>query len=157
MSDDCLRINVWTPGLDDAKRPVMLWFHGGGFEAGSGSSRLYDGTRLARRGDVVVVTINHRLNVFGHCYLGGVLGDEFAQSGNVGYLDLIASMRWVKENIAKFGGDPNNVMIYGQSGGGRKVSLCYAGKDAQGLFHKGVVQSGSHLKVQTTERANSVD
>ena len=156
MSDDCLRINVWTPGIDNAKRPVLLWFHGGGFEAGSGSSRLYDGTRLARRGDVVVATINHRLNVFGHCYLGGVLGDEFAQSGNVGYLDLIASMRWVKENIAQFGGDPNNVMIYGQSGGGRKVSLCYAGKDAQGLFHKGVVQSGSHLKIQTTERANAL-
>jgi para-nitrobenzyl esterase len=156
MSDDCQRINVWTPGLDNAKRPVLLWFHGGGFEAGSGSSRLYDGTRMARRGDVVVCTINHRLNVFGHCYLGGVLGDEFAQSGNVGYLDLIASMKWVKENIADFGGDPNNVMIYGQSGGGRKVSLCYAGKDAKGLFHKGVVQSGSHLKVQTIERANAL-
>jgi len=156
MTDDCMRINVWTPGLDNAKRPVMLWFHGGGFEAGSGSSPLYDGTRVARRGDVVVATINHRLNVFGHCYLGGVLGNDFAQSGNVGYLDLIASMRWVKENIAQFGGDPNNVMIYGQSGGGRKVSLCYAGKDAQGLFHKGVVQSGAHLKVQTLEQANSL-
>ncbi len=156
MSDDCLRINVWTPGLDGAKRPVMLWFHGGGFEAGSGSSALYDGTRMARRGDVVVATINHRLNVFGHCHLGEVLGESFAQSGNVGYLDLIASMQWVKENIERFGGDPNNVMIYGQSGGGRKVSLCYAGKDAQGLFHKGVVQSGSHLKVQTVERANAL-
>jgi len=154
MSDDCLRINVWTPGLDNAKRPVLLWFHGGGFEAGSGSSRLYDGTRLARRGDVVVATINHRLNVFGHCYLGSVLGGDFAQSGNVGYLDLIASMKWVKENIARFGGDPGNVMIYGQSGGGRKVSLCYAGEDARGLFHKGVVQSGAHLKIQTTEQAN---
>jgi para-nitrobenzyl esterase len=156
MSDDCLRINVWTPGLDSARRPVMLWFHGGGFEAGVGSQPLYDGTRVARRGDVVVATINHRLNVFGHCYLGGVLGDDFQQSGNVGYLDLIASLKWVRENIAGFGGDPNNVMIYGQSGGGRKVSLCYAGKDAQGLFHKGVVQSGSHLKVQTPERANGL-
>lgn len=156
MTDDCLRINVWTPGLDNGKRPVLLWFHGGGFEGGSGSSKLYDGTRVARRGDVVVATINHRLNVFGHCYLGGVLGNDFAQSGNVGYLDLVAAMKWVKQNIADFGGDPNNVMIYGQSGGGRKVSLCYAGKDAQGLFHKGVVQSGSHLKVQTTERANDL-
>lgn len=156
MSDDCMRINVWTPAIDNAKRPVMLWFHGGGFEAGSGSSRLYDGARMARRGDVVVATINHRLNVFGHCYLGGVLGDEFAQSGNVGYLDLIAAMRWVRENIAQFGGNPDNVMIYGQSGGGRKVSLCYAGADAKGLFHKGVVQSGSHLKIQTTERANAL-
>jgi para-nitrobenzyl esterase len=153
MSDDCLRINVWTPGFE-GRRPVLLWFHGGGFEAGSGSSRLYDGTRMARRGDVVIATINHRLNVFGHCYLGGVLGEEFQQSGNVGYLDLIAAMKWVKENIERFGGDPNNVMIYGQSGGGRKVSLCYAGKDAQGLFHKGVVQSGSHLRIQTPEQAN---
>jgi para-nitrobenzyl esterase len=156
MSDDCLRINVWTPALDNAKRPVLLWFHGGGFEAGSGSSALYEGSRLARRGDVVVATINHRLNVFGHCFLGGVLGDEFAQSGNAGYLDLVASMNWVKENIARFGGDPNNVMIYGQSGGGRKVSLCYAGKASQGQFHKGVVQSGAHLKIQTTERANGL-
>jgi para-nitrobenzyl esterase len=156
MSDDCLRINVWTPGLDNARRPVMLWFHGGGFEAGSGSSPLYDGTRVARRGDVVVATINHRLNVFGHCYLGGVLGDDFQQSGNVGYLDLVAAMKWVRQNIAEFGGNPNNVMIYGQSGGGRKVSLCYAGKDAQGFFHKGVVQSGAHLKIQTPERANGL-
>jgi para-nitrobenzyl esterase len=156
MSDDCLRINVWTPALDNAKRPVLLWFHGGGFEAGSGSSRLYDGTRMARRGDVVVATINHRLNVYGHCHLASMLGEEFAQSGNVGYLDLIAALRWVAENIARFGGVPGNVMIYGQSGGGRKVSLCYAGKDAQGLFHKGVVQSGAHLKIQSVERANGL-
>ncbi|MDP2127343.1 MAG: carboxylesterase family protein [Pseudohongiella sp.] len=156
MTDDCLRINVWTPGLDQAKRPVLLWFHGGGFEAGSGSSPLYEGTRMARRGDVVVATINHRLNVFGHCHLGNILGEEFEQSGNVGYLDLIRAMNWVKENIAGFGGDPDNVMIYGQSGGGRKVSLCYAGQDAQGLFHKGVVQSGSHLKLQTVERADEL-
>ncbi len=156
MTDDCLRINVWTPGLDNGRRPVLLWLHGGGFEAGSGSSPLYDGTRMARRGDVVVATINHRLNVFGHCYLGGLLGNDFAQSGNVGYLDLIAAMKWVRENIASFGGDPNNVMIYGQSGGGRKVSLCYAGQDAQGLFHKGAVQSGAHLKVQTPEQANGL-
>jgi para-nitrobenzyl esterase len=93
MSDDCLRVNVFAPGLDNARRPVMLWFHGGGFEAGVGSQPLYDGTRVARRGDVVVVTINRRLNVFGHCYLGGVLGRDFQQSGNVGYLDLIASMK----------------------------------------------------------------
>lgn len=156
MTDDCLRINVWTPGLDNSRRPVLLWLHGGGFEAGNGSMSLYDGTRMARRGDVVVVTINHRLNVFGHCYLGGLLGSDFAQSGNAGYLDLIASMKWVRENIGGFGGDPNNVMIYGQSGGGRKVSLCYAGQDAQGLFHKGVVQSGAHLKVQTPEQANAL-
>jgi para-nitrobenzyl esterase len=111
---------------------------------------------MARRGDAVVATINHRLNVFGHCYLGAVLGEDFQQSGNVGSLDLVAAMGWVRENIAGFGGDPNNVMIYGQSGGGRKVSLCYAGADAQGLFHKGVVQSGAHLKIQTPERASGL-
>jgi para-nitrobenzyl esterase len=155
-SEDCLRINVWTPGTDGSKRPVLLWFHGGGFESGSGASPLYDGTRIARRGDVVVATINHRLNVFGHCYLGAALGADFEQSGNVGYLDLVAAMKWVKENIAQFGGDPNNVTIYGQSGGGRKVSLCYAGAEAQGLFHKGIVQSGSHLRIQTPEQASAL-
>ncbi|MGH1471417.1 MAG: carboxylesterase/lipase family protein [Cellvibrionaceae bacterium] len=156
MSDDCLRLNVWTPKLDNKKRPVMLWFHGGGFEAGVGSMPFYDGTHIAHRGDVVVITINHRLNVFGHCYLGELLGEDFQQSGNVGFLDLIASMQWVKENISNFGGDPDNVMIYGQSGGGRKVSLNYASPLSQGLFHKGVVQSGSHLKVQTEEHANNL-
>ncbi len=156
MTDDCLRINVWTPGMDNKKRPVLLWFHGGGFEAGNGSEALYDGTRMAKRGDVVIATINHRLNVFGHCYLGGIFGDDFKQSGNVGFLDLVRSMEWVKENISQFGGDPDNVMIYGQSGGGRKVSLCYAGQAAAGLFHKGVVQSGSHLRVQPLEKANRI-
>jgi len=154
MSEDCLRINVWTPEAKRGeKRPVLLWFHGGGFEAGSGSSPLYDGTNMAKRGDVVVCTINHRLNVFGFCDLSSFLGPDFARSGNVGYLDLVAAMKWVKTNIAAFGGDPNNVMIYGQSGGGRKVSVCFAGKDANGLFAKGVVQSGSHLMVQTREQS----
>ncbi|WP_081811298.1 carboxylesterase/lipase family protein [Hyphomonas beringensis] len=156
MSDDCLRINVWTPAADTAKRPVMLWFHGGGFEAGAGSINIYDGTNIAKRGDVVVATINHRLNVFGHCHLGDVLGDDFARSGNVGYLDLVAAMNWVRTNISRFGGDPDNIMIYGQSGGGRKVSLCYAGEDAEGLFHKGAIQSGAHIAVQPREMANEL-
>ncbi|HEY9219908.1 MAG TPA: carboxylesterase family protein, partial [Phenylobacterium sp.] len=157
ISEDCLRINVWTPALGDGrKRPVMLWFHGGGFEAGSGSSLLYDGTNMVKRGDVVVCTINHRLNVFGFCDLSSYLGPEFAQSGNAGYLDLVAAMNWVRTNIAAFGGDPGNVMIYGQSGGGRKVSVCFAGKEAQGLFHKGVVQSGSHLLVQTKDQSRAL-
>ncbi len=156
MTEDCLRINVWTPEASRArKRPVMVWFHGGGFEAGSGSSGLYDGSRMARRGDVVVCTINHRLNVFGFCDLSA-LGPQFAQSGNVGYLDLVAALKWVRENIAAFGGDPANVMIYGQSGGGRKVSLCFAGAQAAGLFHKGVVQSGSHLLVQTPDQSRAL-
>ena len=154
MSEDCLRVNVWTPGADAARRPVMLWFHGGGFEAGSASQKVYDGTRLALRGDVVVVSINHRLNVFGHCFLGDRLGADYAASGNVGYLDLVAALKWVRENIGAFGGDPQNVTIFGQSGGGRKVSLCYAGQDAQGLFQRGVVQSGSHLRIQSPEHAS---
>lgn len=154
ISEDCLRINVWTPEASRTrKRPVLLWFHGGGFEAGSGSSGLYDGTNMARRGDVVVATINHRLNVFGFCDLSPWLGADFVQSGNVGYLDLVLAMQWVRENIEGFGGDPGNVMIYGQSGGGRKVSVCFAGTEAAGLFHKGVVQSGSHLRVHTRDEA----
>jgi para-nitrobenzyl esterase len=153
MSEDCLRVNVWTPAADKSRRPVMLWFHGGGFEAGSASQKVYDGTRLALRGDVVVVSINHRLNVFGHCFLGERLGADYAAAGNVGYLDLIAALRWVRENIGAFGGDADNVTIFGQSGGGRKVSLCYAGQDAQGLFQRGVVQSGSHLRLQSPEHA----
>jgi para-nitrobenzyl esterase len=154
MSEDCLRINVWTPNPGDGKkRPVMLWFHGGGFEAGSGASPMYDGTNMVKRGDVVTCTINSRLNVFGFCDLSSFLGPEFAQSGNAGYLDLVRSMQWVRDNIAAFGGDPGNVMIYGQSGGGRKVTVCFAGKEAAGLFHKGVVQSGSHNVIQTKDQA----
>lgn len=157
MSEDCLRINVWTPAVGDGrKRPVLLWFHGGGFEAGTGSSPLYDGTNMVKRGDVVLCTINHRLNVFGFCDLSEHLGAEFAQSGNCGYLDLVAAMRWVRENIAAFGGDPGNVMIYGQSGGGRKVTVCFAGEAANGLFHKGIVQSGSHLLIQTPDQSRAL-
>lgn len=151
--EDCLRLNVWTPSLSPGRRPVLLWWHGGGFEAGSGSSVRYDGVNLCLRGDVVVVTVNHRLNVFGHCYLAHRLGDEFAQSGNVGFLDLVASLRWVHDNIDRFGGDPNNVMIFGQSGGGRKVSLALASPAAKGLFHRAVVHSGSHLRVRETDAA----
>ncbi|MCR5876774.1 carboxylesterase family protein [Phenylobacterium sp. J426] len=153
MSEDCLRINIWTPAADRGRRPVLLWFHGGGFEAGSGSSPLYDGSNMVKRGDVVLCTINHRLNVLGFCDLSEALGAEFAQSGNCGYLDLVAAMRWVRENIDRFGGDPGNVTIYGQSGGGRKVSVCFAGQEATGLFHRGIVQSGSHLLLQTREQS----
>ncbi|MDD1449670.1 carboxylesterase family protein [Sphingomonas sp. H160509] len=156
MSEDCLRINIWTPRLDIRRRPVLLWFHGGGFEAGSGSSPLYDGSSLARRGDVVVATINHRLNVFGHCHLAKHLGGRYATSGNAGFLDLVAAMRWVRQNIAAFGGDPDNIMIFGQSGGGRKVSLSYASPASIPLFARGVVQSGAHLLVQTPNQAGQL-
>jgi len=153
-TDDCLRINVWTPGLDNAKRPVMLWFHGGGFEAGNGSEALYEGTNVAHRGDVVVCTINHRLNVFGHCYLGGVLGEDFQQSGNVGVLDWIASMNWGKENSTAFGGYPDNVMIYGQSGGGLMVIFSDASRRTHGVFNSRQVasfQSCVHIEQQVID------
>lgn len=154
--EDCLRLNVWTATLSpQAKRPVMVWFHGGGFESGSGSSAWYDGSNLARDGEVVVVTINHRLNVFGYCYLGARDGD-FRPSGNVGMLDIFAALRWVWENIDRFGGDPSRVLVFGQSGGGRKVSLCMAGPAAQGLFHRGIVQSGSTLRIQTPPQADEL-
>jgi para-nitrobenzyl esterase len=156
IGEDCLRLNVWTPAADTAKRPVMVWLHGGGFEAGSGSSMLYDGVNLCRRGDVVAVSINHRLGLFGHCYLDGVLGADFAGSANVGFLDIVAALRWVRDNIGCFGGDADNVTIYGQSGGGRKVSIAMASKDAVGLFRRGIVQSGSHLRLLTTQQAQDL-
>ena len=156
IGEDCLRLNVWTPGCDDGRRPVMVWLHGGGFEAGTGSMVLYDGTNVARRGDVVVVTINHRLNLFGHCHLDDLLGDEFAGSANAGVLDVVAALEWVRDNIAGFGGDPSNVTIYGQSGGGRKVSIAMAAPVARGLFHRGIVQSGSHLRLMPRERAEAM-
>jgi para-nitrobenzyl esterase len=146
QSEDCLFLNVWTPALaDGGKRPVMVWLHGGGFASGNGSSRAYDGTRLARRGDVVVVTLNHRLNVFGYLALGHY-GAGFEESSVAGVLDMILALEWVRDNIASFGGDPNTVMIFGESGGGAKVSTLMATPRAQGLFHRAVVQSGAMLR-----------
>jgi para-nitrobenzyl esterase len=156
IGEDCLALNVWTPGCDAARRPVMVWLHGGGFEAGTGSMALYDGTNVARRGDVVVVTINHRLNVFGHCHLADLAGDDFLGSANAGYLDVVAALEWVRDNIHAFGGDPGNVTIYGQSGGGRKVSISMAAPVARGLFHRGIVQSGSHLRLAERDRAQAM-
>ena len=158
QSENCLVLNVWTPALRDGKkRPVMVWFHGGGFAVGDGSSPVYDGTRLAKRGDVVEVTLNHRLNLFGYMYLAKLGGEQYArkyaESGNVGQLDLIAALKWVRDNIAEFGGDPNNVTIFGQSGGGAKVTNILATPAAQGLFDKAIVQSGAGLESQTPEAA----
>ena len=148
-SEDCLRINLWTPGLNDnQKRPVMVWLHGGGFSSGSGQELLsYDGENLCRRGDVVVVTLNHRLNTFGYLDLAESGGEQFASSGNAGMLDLVLALEWVRDNIANFGGDPGAVMIFGQSGGGGKVSTLMAMPSAKGLFHRASVQSGSTLRV----------
>jgi para-nitrobenzyl esterase len=144
-SEDCLYLNVWTPHLrDGGKRPVMVYIHGGAYSSGSGSSPLYDGARLARRGDVVVVTLNHRLNAFGYAYLARLV-PELADSGNTGQLDLIAALRWVANNIAEFGGDPGKVMVFGQSGGGAKIATLMATPTAKGLFHRAATMSGQQV------------
>jgi len=146
QSEDCLFLNVWTPALaDGARRPVMVYVHGGAHANGSGSSPLYDGVALCRRGDVVVVTLNHRLNVFGYNGLGQLLGGEFAASGSVGNLDLILALEWVRDNIAGFGGDPGNVTVFGQSGGGAKLVTLMAMPRAAGLYHRVITMSGQHV------------
>jgi para-nitrobenzyl esterase len=154
QSEDCLVLNVFTPGVDDGRRrPVMVWLHGGGFSSGSGSGRILDGTSLARTHDVVVVTLNHRLNVFGYTYLGEAMGSDFAQSSSVGLLDLVAALQWVRDNIGRFGGDSNLVTIFGQSGGGRKVATLMAMPAAHGLFHRAIIESGAVLRLTTREDA----
>ena len=142
--EDCLRVNVWTGGLKNGvKRPVMVWLHGGGFRAGSGQELIsYDGANLARDHGVVVVTLNHRLNVLGFLDLSAY-GAKYAQSGNLGMTDIVKALEWVRDNIAAFGGDPDNVTIFGQSGGGGKVSTLMAMPSAKGLFTKAIVESGS--------------
>jgi para-nitrobenzyl esterase len=151
-SEDCLHLNVWSPSLS-GKRPVMVWFHGGGYSAGSANWAMYNGANLAAKQDVVVVTVNHRLNVFGYLYLAELGGDRFAQSSNVGMLDCIAALEWVRDNIAAFGGDPGNVTIFGQSGGGGKVSTLLAMPAAKGLFHRAIAMSGSAVKGEPRDRA----
>jgi para-nitrobenzyl esterase len=147
-NEDCLRINVFTPALKDGKkRPVMFWIHGGGFTAGNGIEHDgYNGENLARSGDIVFCSINHRLGPVGFCNLAGVGGEKFAASGNVGMLDIVAALEWVRDNIANFGGDPGNVTIMGQSGGGAKVCTLTAMPSAKGLFHKAVVLSGASVR-----------
>jgi para-nitrobenzyl esterase len=154
-SEDCLTVNVWTPGLDNAKRPVMVWLHGGAFAYGSGNRAVTDGANLARRGDVVVVSVNHRLNIFGFLDLGE-FGQRFAQSANAGMLDVIAALNWVRDNIAQFGGDPSNVTVFGESGGGGKVSALLAMPAAKGVFHRAVIQSGAAIRFTTNERAQAL-
>jgi para-nitrobenzyl esterase len=142
-NEDCLRLNIWTPGVNDGKkRPVMFWIHGGGYTAGS-SQELpsYDGENISKKGDVVLVSVNHRLNILGFLDLSE-FGDKYKASANVGMIDLVAALEWVKTNISNFGGDPNNVTIFGQSGGGGKVTTLMNAPSAKGLFHKAIVQSG---------------
>ncbi len=151
-SEDCLHLNVWTPATG-GKRPVMVWFHGGGYSAGSSNWAMYNGANLSGKQDVVVVTVTHRLNVFGYLYLAEIGGEKYAQSGNVGMLDCIAALEWVRDNISNFGGDPKNVTIFGQSGGGGKVSTLMGMTPAKGLFHRAIAMSGSNVSGAPRDRA----
>jgi para-nitrobenzyl esterase len=154
MSEDCLYLNVWTASLDPAAtRPVMVWLHGGGYVVGSGGSVRYDGSNLARKHDVVVVTVNHRLNVFGFLDVSSIGGPMYAGSGNAGMLDIVAALEWIRDNIANFGGDPGNVTVFGESGGGGKVSTLMAMPAAKGLFHRAIAESGVALRAITPEAA----
>jgi para-nitrobenzyl esterase len=156
LSEDCLFLNVWTSGLrDNGKRPVMFYIHGGAYSHGSGSSPLYDGTRLCNRGEVVVVTLNHRLNAFGHLYLARLGGAELADSGNTGLLDLVLALQWVRDNITEFGGDPDRVLLFGQSGGGAKIATLMAMPAASGLFHRAATMSGQQVTASGPLNATS--
>jgi para-nitrobenzyl esterase len=148
FGEDCLTLNIYTPavGKTSGKRAVMVWFHGGGYAAGSGNATSYDGVSLARKQDVVLVTVTHRLNHFGFLYLGDLFGEAYADSGNVGMLDCIAALEWVRDNISHFGGDKDRVMVFGQSGGGGKVSTLMGMPAAQGLFHCASAQSGAAVR-----------
>lgn len=158
IDEDCLSLNVFTPSVNDAaKRPVMVWLHGGAFANGSGTARGFEGTNLARDGDVVVVTVNHRLNIFGHLFLGEIGDERFADAGNNGLLDIVAALEWVRDNIEGFGGDPNNVTIFGESGGGAKVAYLMAVPAAKGLFHKAIVQSAGFRAIDPNGAARVAD
>lgn len=153
-SEDCLALNVWTASLDRAaKRPVMVWLHGGAFSFGSSNHVRLTGSRLVKRGDVVVVTVNQRLNIFGHLDLAEAGGEAFAHSGNAGTLDMVAALEWVRDNVAGFGGDPGNVTIFGESGGGAKVCTLMTMPAARGLFHRAIVQSGAVVRHRGRGRA----
>jgi para-nitrobenzyl esterase len=147
QNEDCLRLNIWTPSINDnSKRPVMVWLHGGGFVAGNGQEHpAYDGESIARTGDVVLVSLNHRLGAVGHLDLSQY-GEKYKDSGNVGMMDIVLALEWVRDNIGRFGGDSANVTVFGQSGGGGKVNTLLAMPSAKGLFHRGIVQSGSMLR-----------
>lgn len=159
VSEDCLFLNVWTPSTVSGKRPVMVWLHGGGSAIGSAASNLYEGSNLARKADVVLVTANHRLGVLGFLHLGDLMGPRYAKSGNASLLDLVFMLGWVRDNIAAFGGDPTNVTIFGHGGGGAKVATLMGMPAAQGLFHKAILQSARPLKAPreaATETARAI-
>jgi para-nitrobenzyl esterase len=154
MSEDCLHLNVWTPrAASGGRRPVMVWLHGGGYTGGSPAALPYDGANLARRHDVVVVSITHRLNVLGFIHLAALGDERFADASNAGQKDIIAGLTWVRDNIDRFGGDPKNVTIFGQSGGAGKVSTLLGMPAAQGLFHRAIAQSGSAVTSMPADSA----
>jgi para-nitrobenzyl esterase len=153
QSENCLVLNIWTKGLrDGGKRPVMVWLHGGGFVYGTGAGKMFDGTALAKR-DNVLVSLNHRLNVFGSLHLADIAGKEYAGSGVAGMLDIILALKWIRDNIEAFGGDPHNVTIFGESGGSRKVSIMMGMPAAKGLFHRAIIESSPGLKGQEAKGA----
>ncbi|HYL59323.1 MAG TPA: carboxylesterase family protein, partial [Candidatus Acidoferrales bacterium] len=154
QSEDCLYLNVWSPGLDGKRRPVMVWIHGGGFTIGSGSQKIYDGSVLSSRGDAVVVTVNYRLGPLGFLRLADLTNGAIPSTGNEGMLDQVAALEWVRDNIAEFGGDPENVTIFGESAGGMSVGTLMAMPGARGLFHKAIPQSGACHTGAPLERAN---
>src|SRR5256885_13958530 len=156
QSEACLSLNVWTPGLDDGRRPVLVWIHGGAFVTGTGSTPWYDGTRLATAGDVVVVTINYRLGALGFLELGELGDERYAASGNCGILDQVAALRWVRDNISSFGGDAAQVTVFGESAGGMSVGTLLALPAAQGLFSRAILQSGAASHVVQRDKAESV-
>lgn len=158
VSENCLTLNIWTPGLaNQKKRPVIVWLHGGGYTSGNGIEQDgYHGENLARYGDIVFCSINHRLGVFGFSDLSAVGGEAYKESGSVGLLDMVAALRWVNQNIANFGGDPDNVTIIGQSGGGGKVCLLAACPAAKGLFHKAVPLSGSAISANNKQYSEKI-
>lgn len=156
MSEDCLYLNVWSPASDNKRRPVLVWIHGGAFVSGSGSSSWYDGQPFAANGDVVVVTINYRLGVFGFLHLGDIGGEEYATSGNCGILDQVAALEWIRDNISSFGGDPNRVTVFGESAGAMSIGVLLGMPAAKGLFQQAILQSGAARNAIPKEKATKV-
>src|SRR5579864_7772255 len=156
MAEDCLAVNIWTPQADAKKRPVMVWIHGGGFIEGSARNTWYDGATLSARGDVVVVTVQYRVGAWGFLELSEIGGRDYAESGNLGLLDQIAALKWVKQSIAAFGGDPDNVTLFGQSAGGGSAGMLMTAPPARGLFHKAILESGTPKEVSDKARAIEV-
>jgi para-nitrobenzyl esterase len=155
-SEDCLSLNLWTPGLDGARRPVLVWIHGGGFVVGSSATPMYDGRDLAQRGDLVVVSINYRLGALGYTHLKLIFGSEFEESSNLGVRDQIAALEWLREHIDRFGGDPDNVTVFGQSAGAMSVGALLGAPRARYLFRRAICQSGAAENVLPGEDARTV-